>query len=503
MKATASALILPKDVTSSEPSKSKVQSPKSKVKRKTLDFGLWTLDFGLMYLLYSLLLTLGVIALLPRLVYDALRYGKYVSGLRERLGRLPAIDTRGRPVIWLHCVSVGETQAARPLVHAMLRRFPSHALVVSTITLSGQRLAREVFREEATAVFYFPFDWAWSVRRALRHVNPSAVLIMETELWPRFMRECRERRITLALVNGRLSERSFNRYRLIPSFISRVVNDLDLALMQSEADAVRIRALGLAPERIEVSGNIKFDAGAGSHAEHALTPELSARFQLQDGRPLIVAASTHAPEERIVCEAFKQLRARPRTAHARLLIAPRHPERFEEVAALLSSSGLACVRRSSAPGASDPVSDVILLDTIGELRAVYPLAEVVFVGGSIARTGGHNVLEPAAVGACIATGAHTQNFAVIMRAFLEADALVQLPSLTETEAAPVLAGVLAELLTDDERRRALATRARAVFEQNQGATERTIEVLAGLLGQPSEDSLQGEAQSARREALSA
>jgi 3-deoxy-D-manno-octulosonic-acid transferase len=456
-----------------------------------------------MYLLYSLLLTLGVIALLPRLAYDAFRHGKYVTGLRERLGRLPAIETRGRPVIWLHCVSVGETQAARPLARALLRKFPSHALVVSTITLTGQRLAREVFREEAAAVFYFPFDWSWSVRRALRQVNPTAVLIMETELWPRFMRECHARRIRLALVNGRLSERSFGRYRLIPSFISRVVSDLDLALMQSEADAVRIRALGLAPERVVVSGNIKFDAGAGSHAEHALTPELSARFQLQDGRPLIVAASTHAPEERIILEAFKQLRARPNTARARLLIAPRHPERFEEVAALLGSSGLAWARRSSAPGASELVSDVILLDTIGELRAVYLLAELVFVGGSIARTGGHNVLEPAAVGACIVTGAHTANFAAIMRVFLEADALVQLPPLTEALAASALAGVLADLLADEGRRRTLAARARAVFEQNQGATERTIEVLAGLLGQPSDDLLQGQPAGARREALSA
>jgi 3-deoxy-D-manno-octulosonic-acid transferase len=456
-----------------------------------------------MYLLYSLLLTLGVVALLPRLVFDAFRHGKYVAGWRERLGQLPLIETEGRPVIWLHCVSVGETQAARPLIRAIRRRFPSYALVVSTVTLTGQRVAREVFRGEAAAVIYFPFDWSWSVRRALRRVNPSAVLIMETELWPRFMRECRVRRIPVALVNGRLSERSFKRYRLIRSFISRVVSDLDLALMQSEADAERIRALGLAPERVIVSGNIKFDAEAASAAEDLLTPQLAARFQLQDGRPLVVAASTHAPEERIIIEAFRQTRATRGTTRARLLIAPRHPERFEEVAALLGSSGFKWARRSSAPGASDAAADVILLDTIGELRAVYPLADMVFVGGSIAPTGGHNVLEPAAVGACIVTGAHTANFAAIMRAFLERDALVQLPPLMEALAAPALAEVFIGLLTDEERRRGLGRRARLVFEQNQGATERTVEVLARLLGQPADDSLQGEAAGARREALSA
>jgi 3-deoxy-D-manno-octulosonic-acid transferase len=454
-----------------------------------------------MYFLYSLLLTFGVIALLPRIVYDAFRHGKYVAGLRERLGGLPFIETQGRPIIWLHCVSVGETQAARPLVRAIRRQFPSHALVVSTITLTGQRVAREVFREEAAAVFYFPFDWAWSVRRALRRLKPSAVLIMETELWPRFLRECHERHVHVALVNGRLSARSFRRYRLIRPFISRILSDLDLALMQSETDALRIRALGLAPERVIVSGNIKFDAGADFGGQ-ALTPQLSARFHLRDQRPLIVAASTHAPEERIMLEAFRRLRAAAKEpAQVRLLIAPRHPERFEEVASLLDSSGFKWARRSSAPGADDKACDVILLDTIGELRAVYPLASVVFVGGSIARTGGHNVLEPAAVGACIVTGAHTTNFAAIMRAFLEADALVQLPPLPEAEAASQLAEVLEELLADDERRRRFGTRARAVFEQNQGATERTIEVLARLLVQPSDDP--GQTAGARREALSA
>lgn len=456
-----------------------------------------------MYLLYSLLLTLGVIALLPRFLYDALRHGKYVEGLRERMGRIPPIDTKGRPVIWLHCVSVGETQAARPLARAILKKFPSHALVVSTITLTGQRVAREVFREEAAAVFYFPFDWAWSVRRALRSVNPSAVIIMETELWPRFLRECRERHVSVALVNGRLSERSFSYYKLIRRFISRVVSDLDLALMQSEADAQRIRALGLAPERVMVSGNIKFDAGTDS-TEHVLTAELAKRFGLQDGRPLVVAASTHAPEERIVLDAFKQIHAaREGDAHARLLLAPRHPERFAEVATLLDSSGLRWARRSNAPGAGDAACHVILLDTIGELRAVYPLAGVVFVGGSIARTGGHNVLEPAAAGACIVTGAHTANFAAIMREFLEADALAQLPPLKETSAPAALATVFQELLADDERRSMLARRARAVFERNQGATGRTIEALAQLIIQPSDDAVPGQTHHARREALSA
>jgi 3-deoxy-D-manno-octulosonic-acid transferase len=436
-----------------------------------------------MYLLYSVLLTLGLAVLLPRFLYDALRYGKYVAGGRERLGglKLPAeIEHR---VIWLHCVSVGETQAARPLARALLQAFPSHSLVVSTTTLTGQRVAREVFGGEAAAVFYFPFDWSWTVRRALKRINPRTVLIMETELWPNFLRECRRRGITTALVNGRLSATSFRRYKLARRFISRVVKDLDLALMQTEADAERIRALGLASARVKVSGNIKFDLSVAPE-DATLTEALAERFRFGSGvRPLIVAASTHSPEERIIIEAFKRLRSGTELNSLRLLLAPRHPERFVEVASLVESSGLGWARRTVSPAASDADSDVILLDTIGELRAVYQLATIVFVGGSLTPVGGHNVLEPAAVGACIVTGAHTTNFAEIIRVFLKADALVQLPDVPERDAARVLAAVLEKLLTGEARRLALSVRARAVLEQNRGATGRTIELLAPLLTQ--------------------
>jgi 3-deoxy-D-manno-octulosonic-acid transferase len=451
-----------------------------------------------MYLHYSLLLTVGLVALLPRFLYDALRHGKYIAGFKERLGQLPRIEHEGRPVIWLHCVSVGEAQAARPLAERLLEKFPSHALVVSTITLTGQRVAREVFGRAAVSVFYFPFDWAWCVRRALRSVNPSAVLIMETELWPNFLRECRRRSLPVALVNGRLSDTSFRRYRWIARFTSRIVGCLELALMQSEADAQRIRTLGLDAERVRVAGNVKFDAGVGVD-EQALSRELAARFNLGKEQPLIVAASTHAPEERILLEAFKRLRESGDAAVARLLIAPRHPERFADVASLLENSGLTWTRRSSPPSSLDASCEVILLDSIGELRAAYPFASLVFVGGSLSRTGGHNVLEPAAVGACVVTGAHTFNFTAIMHAFLEADALVQLPDLREEEAPSAIARVFAELLTDDERRRATGERARACVEQNRGATERTIKMLTPLLLlSPDEHELE-QSSNARRE----
>src|SRR5215218_7438709 len=272
-----------------------------------------------MYFLYSILLGIGVVALLPRFLLDAARHGKYAAGLGERAGSLPAFDAGGRPVVWLHCVSVGEAQAARPLARAILDEHPGHALVVSTTTLTGQRVAREAFGGQAARVFYFPFDWAWSVRRALRAVNPSVVLLMETELWPRFFRECRRRGVSVALVNGRISEKSFGRYRLIRPFIRRVLSDLSLALMQTDADAERVRALGLAPERIRVTGNVKFDMEEATASP--LTGELRERFGLDGARPLVVAASTHAPEERVALEAYKLVADSDAKSRPRLLLA--------------------------------------------------------------------------------------------------------------------------------------------------------------------------------------
>jgi 3-deoxy-D-manno-octulosonic-acid transferase len=435
-----------------------------------------------MYFLYSILLGIGVIALLPRFLLDAARHGKYAAGLGERAGSLPKLDVGGRPVVWLHCVSVGEAQAARPLARALLEEYPGHALVVSTTTLTGQRVAREAFKDQAAQVFYFPFDWAWSVRRALRAVNPAVVLLMETELWPRFFRECRRRGVPLALVNGRISEKSFGRYKLVRPFIRRVLSDLSLAAVQTHADAARLSALGLAPERARITGNVKFDIE--ETPAHTLTEELRRRFRIDGDRPLVVAASTHAPEERIALEAFHVLTYEAR--RPRLLVAPRHPERFAEVATLLEASGLNWARRTDEPRGQDAECDVILLDSIGELRAVYTLAEVVFVGGSIAPVGGHNVLEPALDARAVITGAHTSNFKAIVATLLERDALVQLRDIGETYAGRELARAIRELLEDDAKRRGTGERARAVLEENRGATARTVELLAPLLNQMSD-----------------
>lgn len=435
-----------------------------------------------MYFIYSLLLGLGFLILLPRFLFDAFRRGKYVAGLRERLGSLSPLAKNGRPVVWIHCVSVGETQAARPLVRGIREQYPNHLIAISTITLTGQNLAREVFKHDAARVFYFPFDWRWVVRRTLKAINPDAVLVMETELWPGFLRECQRQQIPIAMVNGRLSEQSFRRYRVIRSFMKRVLSSIDLAIMQTEADAERLRALGMDATRTLVSGSLKFDVGT-MPATDSSTTAFRERFKLAGRSPLILAASTHAPEERIILDAFKQIvsNSEPKP---RLMIAPRHPERFADVAALIKASGFRWTRRTEATNPDDEQAEVILLDSIGELQSVYSLASIVFVGGSIAKTGGHNILEPAAVGACVITGAHTHNFQLIVETFVRAGAIVQLQPMSDLEATLELATVISQLLVEPAKREELGALARSLVNENRGATGRTLQSLSSILSNP-------------------
>jgi 3-deoxy-D-manno-octulosonic-acid transferase len=428
-----------------------------------------------MYFLYSLLLTLGFVLLLPRFAIDALRNGKYVTGLRQRLGDIPDLNS-DRPIIWLHCVSVGEVRAAQPIVQRVKETFSHHLLVVSTTTVTGQHLAQNIFREPAALVFYFPIDWAWTVRRVLRKLNPAAILIIETELWPHLFRAARQRKTPVVLLNGRISDKSFRRYKRIRIFMSRVLNDLTLAIMQSEPDAARIGALGLSEDRIATVGNLKFDSEEAS-TDTALTDQIRTRFDLNDGRPLFVAASTHDPEETVVLDAFRT--AKKSQPNLRLLLAPRHPERFAAVDALLAESEFSLARRSAVPNNQDKAADIVLLDSIGELSAVFPLADVAFIGGSIAPHGGHNVIEPAAHGVCTLTGPHTSNFAAITEAMLDAGAVIQLPDTPQPAAE--LASALETLFADRQHRLELGQRARAVWEDNRGATARTLELLSPIL----------------------
>jgi len=426
-----------------------------------------------MFFLYSLFYTLAFILMSPLLL---LRQEKYAAGFNERLGNYPEFKNDGRPVIWLHCVSVGETNAARPLVEQLLAAFPDHRLVFSTTTRTGQELARSIFKDKADAVFYFPFDWKFTVRRALRHFGPSVILMMETEIWPRFFLESHVSGAKIAIVNGRLSGKSFRRYSHVRSFVRRVLSFIDLALMQDEKDAERMGSLGVDANKITVSGNLKFDLSM-DEKESALTEMFRTRFGIDGTRPLIVAASTHEPEEEWVLNAL-DLSGYP----FRLLFAPRHPERFDAVAKTLGETQYSLIRRSNYPTEADKNADVILLDSIGELRAVYPLADIVFVGGSLIPHGGQSVLEPASAGKPVVIGPFTHNFEAVVDGFLEKRAIVQAKSATSGHDEPFeLYSALRVFFDEPDKRVEYGKRALEVMESNRGATEKTIESLRPLI----------------------
>lgn len=431
-----------------------------------------------MFVIYSLLYSIAFALMLPLFI---LRREKYAAGFWQRLGNLPEFKQDDRPVIWLHCVSVGETNAARPLVDELVTQFPSHRLVISTTTKTGQELARKIFAGKADAVFYFPFDWKFSVRRALSKFRPSAILLMETEIWPRFFRGAHKSGAQVVIVNGRLSEKSFRRYSFIRRFVKRVLGFVDLALMQGERDAARIIDLGLGIDNVRITGNLKFDQQI-ENAENPLTSQLRERFGIDRSQPLIVAASTHEPEEKWVLDAFNKLRETATGISPRLMLVPRHPERFDEVAELISGTDTENVRRSASPSPEDRNADIILLDTIGELRAVYPLADIVFVGGSLIPHGGQSVLEPAVAGKAIITGPYTHNFIDIIREFRSRNAII------ETRVVPLDGAISSELfiafeqlLNDAAKRSSLGKNAAAVMETNRGATAKTMDGLKLLL----------------------
>jgi 3-deoxy-D-manno-octulosonic-acid transferase len=432
-----------------------------------------------MYWIYSLLSLAVFVVVSPYFLYQAIRYNKYVGSLGQRLGYLPvSFNLDGDRSIWIHAVSVGEVLTARALVGELKARYPKLRLFVSTTTMTGQRVARSNI-QHVDAVFFFPFDFAFIVRRTLRLVRPRLFIMMETEIWPNLLRACRRQGVRTVLVNGRISSRSYPRYRLARGFFRRVLQDVDRFCMQSEESARRIVDIGAPPDRVSVTGSLKFDSLELPTAQTlARGPARVLRFfRVPDARPVVIAASTLKGEDEVVLTAFRQVR---RTApEALLVIAPRKPERFGDVEALARQEGYAVMRRTELRIDAEPKADVIVLDTIGELARLFQIATVVFVGGSLVDAGGHNILEPAVFGKPIVFGPHMQNFAEIARTFVEHHAAIQVPSDRE------LADTLASLVGDSVRQASLGAAARALVEANRGAKEKTLEVVYGLLPPPS------------------
>jgi 3-deoxy-D-manno-octulosonic-acid transferase len=426
-----------------------------------------------MYLLYNLALAAGLVVSAPWWLWRGWRDGKYLGSLRERLGlQVPPRPNGAGPVIWLHAVSVGEALAARPLLAGLRERLPGHRLVVSTTTHTGQGIVRG-FGPLVDGVFYCPLDLSWSVRRVLAALDPALLVVMETELWPSLLRESRRRGVKTMMANGRISNASASRYAMVRPFTRRVLGDLDRLCMQDEASAARVRALGADPARVEVTGNLKFDAAApAARPDPALAGWLA--WLDRGGARWLVAASTLDGEEALVLDAYAQVRQVVRDA--RLLIAPRHPERFNEVTALASARGWRVLRRTMHATGDAPANvDVVVLDTIGELARVFAHAEAAFVGGSLVEAGGHNLLEPAWFGTPVVTGPFMHNFRALADLFSARGARVEV-----THAAG-LAEVWTTWLTSPEARRAAGLAAFETARAQGGATRRTIDAVVALL----------------------
>ena len=428
-----------------------------------------------MYLAYSVLTLVVFVVVSPYFVYQAMRYKKYIGSLRQRLGFMPiSFNIDAEESIWIHAVSVGEALTARALAVDLKARYPRLRLFVSTTTIAGQQVARGSL-SSVDAVFYFPFDWTFIVRRTLALVRPRLFIMMETEIWPNLLRECRRRGVKTVMINGRISQRSYPRYRLIRPFFRRVLADVDRFCMQSEESARRLVELGADAGRISVTGSLKFDSmELPAATAHGRPRERVLRFfRISLNRPVIIAGSTMRGEEASILRAFARVKSTLPAALA--VLAPRHPERFAEVERLARDEGFVTIRRSELPIDAEPRADVVVLDSLGELAQLYQVATAVFVGGSHVDFGGHNILEPAVFAKPIVFGPYMQNFKEIADAFLSNDAAVQVQSDRELD------DTLLALLTDPVRRASLGAAARALVEANRGAKTKTLDVIAELL----------------------
>jgi len=423
-----------------------------------------------MHFVYSALLAITLIVSLPWWAWQMARSGKYRAGLGERLGFVPRRlrNGAGRPTIWVHAVSVGEVLALGGLIPLLREQNPKYRLVLSTTTAAGQKLARERFG--ASEVFYFPLDFAFAIRPYFRLLKPEVIVVAETEFWPNFLRLARKSGTRVVVVNARISDRSFARYRRWRGLFRRVLKNVDRFLAQSDVDRGRLVEIGAPADRVSVSGNLKFDIKAPKVSP--LIGQLQVAIKNSAASPVIVAGSTVEGEEPIVLEAFR--RALKWYPNAALILAPRHPERWPAVIELLRASGLPWWRRTEWTTDTPIAGGIFLLDSIGELAALYHLATVAFVGGSLAPRGGHNILEPAHYGVPILVGPHNQNFRDIVEMFTRAGAV----DIIEPEK---FADELLHLLDMEQKRALLGRHALDVVRANSGATARTAETLAGFL----------------------
>jgi len=452
-----------------------------------------------MYFLYSLLFGSWIFFMAPYFLYRAWKHQKYLPALRQRLGYLPdTLKSDGRPTIWIHSCSVGETLSVQPLAQALFQRFPEARLVFSTITKTGQAIAVERFAKYGVGnSFYFPIDLASIANKVFDTIQPTLLITIETEIWPNVLHEAKKRGIPVVMVNGRISAESFQYYQWVQPLLGPVFQNYALLLMKAREDAYRLQRMGAPPSKIKVSGSIKYDRNllAEKDVTEAQRKALDAALALTStDAPLIVAGSTHNDEEATLLEVLRRIRQTPSLENTRLLLVPRHPERFSAVAQLAAGAGFRIKRRSD-PTPGDPSADVLILDTLGELSTAYGFATIAFVGGTLIPHGGQSIMEPALYAKPIVAGPSMLNFPQIIDDFIERGGIAQISAdETDKEAQKSqLTEVLVRLLQDAEARAAMGRAAYSVFEGSQGATQFTVDHIAAIFEKKLEETKRQEA----------
>jgi 3-deoxy-D-manno-octulosonic-acid transferase len=423
--------------------------------------------------LLTVLYLLAFLVTLPAVVVILIAQPRKRAGLWQKLGFVPPRRSDG-PCIWIHAVSVGETLAVKTFVQALRPRFPHHEVVVSVTTRTGMEVARKTYPDRR--VFYYPFDFVFSVSAALRRIRPSAVLLVEQEVWPVFVRTCAARGIPVAVINGRITAISLRHLRRLGPLMRGTFRRVNLFAVQTDEYAGRIRALGVDPGRVHVTGSLKYDA-VPTEIDADAVARYRRLFNFEPGHAVLLAGSTHPGEDEILLAAFEALRQRfPRL---RLILVPRHPRRFDEVAALLAAAGRPFVRRSALAGSADKnlAPEIVLVDTMGELVALYSVADMVFVGGSLVPFGGHNVMDPAGLGKPVVVGPHTWNFGEAV------EALVGAGGALEVSDGRSLTAAVERWLADPAAALAQGRRARSAVLERRGAAERTLALVAPLLSE--------------------
>lgn len=426
-----------------------------------------------MHAVYNWFLRLLFPYVLLRLLWRGLRNPDYWRRIPERFGYVAPLAAAR--LIWIHAVSVGEVRAAVPLVHELEERYPDHGILITTMTPTGSAQVRVLFNGRV-AHCYAPYDYPSAVTRFLERTKPSMMIVMETELWPNIFHLCRERSIPIFVTNVRMSETSMHKYLRFARFARATLAQVDRFAVQSAADARRLLTLGADPQTVEVTGSIKFELNAGASLRE--TAEVL-RLAWGLDRPVWLAASTHEGEEEIVLATLKELKKQARFANMLLVLVPRHPERFSGVARLCRRHGLRIALRSETPGALDPAVEVLVGDTMGELQLMYAAADCAFIGGSLVPTGGHNLLEAAAVGKPVVFGPHMYNFQEISQMTLERGAGVQVQERGR------LAPAVADFLGNANRRDRAGEAGRKMVEENRGALAANMRILEQLMGSSS------------------